>query len=165
MSKSRTLEEMVSVTEHGVVKNIDIAGLSAAGIIEKIASVKADVPGTFQNVGELPSAAGTVFAWLIEVGVTGDFIGETIVIPARTVDEHLHDLRRTRGLPATNHIENGTIEEVCELPSGLRVSGNRYDAGRPDWPHPPGQPAYSRDAGLYGGGTSHPYLHGSYLPR
>ena len=61
-------------TERGDVKKVGIVGLSAAGIIEKIASVKADVLGTFQNVSELPSEAGTVFAWLIEVGVAGDFI-------------------------------------------------------------------------------------------
>ncbi len=70
----QTLEEMGIATERGGVKKIDIVGLSAAGIIEKIANVKADVAGTFENVSELPSAAGTVFAWLIEVGVAGDFI-------------------------------------------------------------------------------------------
>jgi hypothetical protein len=39
-------------------------------------------------------------------------LGETIVIPARTVEEHLHDLRRTRGLPATNHLENGAKAKI-----------------------------------------------------
>jgi hypothetical protein len=39
-------------------------------------------------------------------------LGETIVIPARTVEEHLHDLRRTRGLPAVNHIENGAKAKI-----------------------------------------------------
>ena len=39
-------------------------------------------------------------------------LGETIVIPARSVEEHLHDLRRTRGLPATNHIENGAKAKI-----------------------------------------------------
>jgi hypothetical protein len=48
------LEEMGIATARGGVKKIDIVGLSATGIIAKIASVKADVPGTFQNVSELP---------------------------------------------------------------------------------------------------------------
>ena len=39
-------------------------------------------------------------------------LGETIVIPARTVEEHLHDLRRTRGLPAKNNLENGTKAKI-----------------------------------------------------
>ena len=39
-------------------------------------------------------------------------LGETIVIPARTVEEHLHDLRRTRGLPAANHLENGAKVKI-----------------------------------------------------
>ena len=39
-------------------------------------------------------------------------LGETIVIHARTVEEHLHDLRRTRGLPATNHLENGAKAKI-----------------------------------------------------
>jgi hypothetical protein len=68
------LEELGITTERGGVKKIDIAGLSATAIIGKIAIVKANAPGTFQNVGELASEAGTVFAWLIEVGVAGDFV-------------------------------------------------------------------------------------------
>jgi hypothetical protein len=43
------LEEMGIATERGGVKKIDIVGLSATGIIQKIAGVKADVPGTFQK--------------------------------------------------------------------------------------------------------------------
>jgi hypothetical protein len=39
-------------------------------------------------------------------------LGETIVIPARTVEEHLHDLRHTRGLPAANHLENGAKAKI-----------------------------------------------------
>jgi hypothetical protein len=39
-------------------------------------------------------------------------LGETIVIPARTVEEHLHDLRRTRGLAATNHLKNGDKAKI-----------------------------------------------------
>lgn len=39
-------------------------------------------------------------------------LGETIVIPARTVEEHLHDLRRTRGLPAANHVKNGAKAKI-----------------------------------------------------
>jgi hypothetical protein len=39
-------------------------------------------------------------------------LGESIVIPARAVEEHLHALRRTRGLAATNHIKNGTKVKI-----------------------------------------------------
>jgi len=47
-------------------------------------------------------------------------LGETIVIPARTVEEHLHDLRRTRGLPAANHLENGAKAKILRAYSRPR---------------------------------------------
>jgi hypothetical protein len=66
----------------------DIQGLSSTAVMERIAAVKANVPGTFQNVSDLPSTPGRVFAWLLEVGRVGDFVraAECFARASRIVD-------------------------------------------------------------------------------
>jgi hypothetical protein len=73
-SARQKLEQLGIATQSAEVKKVDIRGLSAEQIIEKIAAVKANTVGAFEYVADLPFQTGSVFAWLIELGVSGDFI-------------------------------------------------------------------------------------------
>jgi hypothetical protein len=43
-------------------------------MIEKIEAVKVNTVGSFEYVADSSFQAGNVFAWIIELGVAGDFI-------------------------------------------------------------------------------------------
>lgn len=73
-SARQKLEQLGIATQSAEVKKVDIRGLSAEQMIEKIAAVKTNTVGAFEYVADLPFQAGSVFAWLIELGVAGDFI-------------------------------------------------------------------------------------------
>lgn len=69
------LNELGVETERGDVKRVDIRGISSpAQLVETIARVKANIPGSFEYIGDGPFIAGSVFGWLIELGNAGDFV-------------------------------------------------------------------------------------------
>jgi hypothetical protein len=68
------LEQSGVAAQRGNVRKIDIRGLSAEQIREKIKTVASGAEGTFEYVADAPAQPGSVFAWLLEVGVAGDFV-------------------------------------------------------------------------------------------
>jgi hypothetical protein len=68
------LEQLGIATQSAEVKKVDIRGRSVEQMTGKLAAVKANTMGAFEFVAESPFQAGSVFAWLIELGVAGDFI-------------------------------------------------------------------------------------------
>ncbi len=69
------LQQLGIETQHGEVKLVNIRQVSSPEqFVAKIAAVKANVPGSFEYVSDLPDKAGSVFGWLIELGSAGDFV-------------------------------------------------------------------------------------------
>jgi hypothetical protein len=83
------LDQLGVSTRSAEVKKVDIHGLSAEQIIEKIAAMKANIAGAFEYVADSPFEAGSVFAWLVELGAAGDFIqaAKCFADAAATVDK------------------------------------------------------------------------------
>jgi hypothetical protein len=73
-SVRETLEALGANPDHGDVKKITISGLSGTQMAHKMRRVVENVPGTFEYVSDLATGAGTVFGWLFEVGVAGNFV-------------------------------------------------------------------------------------------
>jgi hypothetical protein len=81
------LEQLGIATQSAEVKKVDIRGLSAEQMIEKIAAVKANTAGAFEYVADSPFEAGGVFAWLIELGAAGGRAVKCFAGAAEIVDK------------------------------------------------------------------------------
>jgi hypothetical protein len=69
----KKLAEQGAGSQRGDVKRVDIAGLSGTRMAAKIREVATGAPGSFEYVGETPAKAGTVFGWLFDAGISGNF--------------------------------------------------------------------------------------------
>ena len=61
-------------TRRGGVTRVDVSGLSSAAMVDRIRDSIAGTPAAFEYVADISSTEpGSVFAWLIELGIAGDF--------------------------------------------------------------------------------------------
>jgi len=68
------LEELGVETRRGGVTRVDVSGLSSAAMVDRIRDSIAGTPAAFEYVADISSTEpGSVFAWLIELGIAGDF--------------------------------------------------------------------------------------------